>query len=870
MHNKVKNKFSINTIFQLFFFSLIVLISLVLKSCAPLKLSNDKDKYLDRVYLLNNNTKVEREVLDSYIRQRGNYKILGTDENVIFKYRKLAISTNNFVKRLINEKKVIERKERRNKRYNLINEKRIAKTAAKNQKNKQRIEATNNKRIEKAKKLNEQLKDKANKFYEPLLIDFKAEIPSLKDKDKPTLLENIRNIGQVPVILDTSLTKKSSEQLKLFLQTIGYFNAEVRDSTVIKNSGASVYYKFNIGPKAVIKAYEINSPDTTLLQILKQRIQRKIKVNEFYSRELVDLERADITKHLKENGYYYFTQNYIKFYINNKENTFEPRITAEIAPFQITKDSTDKIQNMIAHTRYSINRVLISTEFEPFNLSSANNFKDTTVYLDYFFIHNKPLEFRPKAFKNVIQIKSKRFLNTKEIQETYKKLTELKMFKYINLQFTKMASDSTVLNCTVQLYPIVKQTIGLSGEGTNNSGNLGIGGSIIYQNRNTTKGAELLSLKIGGGLQAQRSFNSDLSSSNFIFNTIELGPEVNFSLPRAAFPFSLFKYATNASPKTNIIASYNYQIREKLFNRNLANVSYGLEFNAGKYKRHFFVPLEITFVKAVIVNDTLKKIIRETDDLVYKNGFLDHVTTVSRYSYIFKKEELEFSKFQKFFKLDIESSGNLLRLASNLLNRTKDADNSYQFFGIRFAQFIKLNTDFRIYKNLNKSSKIAYRIFGGLGIPLKNLNTLPFEKIYFSGGPNSIRAWKARTLGPGGFNTPNERLDNFGDILLESNIEYRFDIYKFVKGALFADAGNVWLLNPQKEKENGEFQFDQFYKQIALGSGLGIRLDFTYFIVRLDAGLKMHNPANETGKRWLSFKQSVNSSVLNFGIGYPF
>ncbi len=870
MQNKVKNKFSINYIIQLFFFSQVLLLLIVVPACAPPKLTTDKDKYLDRIYILSNKTKTEREILDSYIRQRGNCKILGTDEKVIFKYQKLAVSTNNFFRRLINEKKVIAKKEKRNLSFDRINEKRIAKTAARNQRQKEKIERINAKRLEKAKSLNAKLNEQNTYTFQPVLLEFKPEIPNLKDKEKPTILENLRNIGQVPIVLDTLLAKKSTEQLKLFLQSIGYFEAKVKDSITYKNNHASVYYVFESGQRAKIKNYEITSLDSQLLGILLQRKQTKINNGDAYTKAIIDEERSEMTKYLKENGYYYFTQNYIKFYINNKDNTFEPSIRAEIAPFYEFKDSNNVVLSVTKHIRYKINRVFIASEFEPFNQTNRNIFKDTTAYQNYYFIHNNALIFKRKSFKDVIRIKSNNYINTKEIQETYKKLTELKMFKYINLQFDKTEGDSTVLNCTVQLLPIIKQSIGLSGEGTNNSGNLGLGGSVVYQNRNTLKGAELLTLKIGGGLQVQRTFNTEKSSADFVFNTIELGPEINYNIPRAAFPFNLFNYAINASPKTNITASYNYQIRQDLFNRRLANLSYGLEFNSGKYNRHFFVPVELSFVNAIIVNKALRDTINNSDDLVYKNGFLDHVTTVSRYSYIFKKEELEFSKFQKFFKLDIESSGNLLRWASELTGRQKDTNNSYNFFGIRFAQFVKLNTDFRIYKNINKASKVAFRVSAGVGIALSNLNTLPFEKIYFSGGPNSNRSWKARTLGPGAYTSVDNRLDNFGDVLLESNIEYRFNIYKFIKGALFADAGNIWLLKPQKNKENGEFKFDQFYKQIALGSGLGIRLDFTFFIVRLDAGIKLYNPSSEISKRWQPLSDAIKTPVLNFGIGYPF
>jgi hypothetical protein len=853
---------------HLFLIKLLSLLAL-LNSCAPSKLTLNQQKYLDRVYILDNTTNNEKEIIEAYIRQKGNYKILGTDDKPVLKYQKLPVGINNFCRRLISEGFVQKNKEKRDAKFDRINQTRIEKIAARNQKKKKNIDDINAKRSEKAKTLN--AANVNSKFeYKPLLLDFKPEILTLKDKEKPTLFENIRNIGQIPTLLDTNLTEKSAEQLELFLQTNGYFAAKVKDSTTYRNNHAEVYYQFKLGKRAVIKDYKIESLDDEIISILNQRIIKKIKVGNAYNKINIDEERADMTKFLKENGYYFFSPNYIKFYINTSDSLFEPKIRAEIAPLELIKDSSNQVISYKKHVRYKINKIFITTEFDPFNPNTNINYKDTTAYLNYYFVHNNPLTFKRKAFKDIIRIKSNDYLDSREIQETYKKLTDLKLFKFINLQFTKLETDTSVLNCLIQLNPTIKQSIGLTTEGTNNSGNLGLGGSVVYQNRNTLKGAELLSLKVGGGILAQRILNEDKSSTNFIFNTIELGPEINYNIPRAAFPFNLFRYSKNASPKTNITASYNYQIRQNLFNRRLANISYGLEFNSGKYNRHFFVPVEVSFVNAILQDDSLKKQIENSDDLVYKNGFLDHVTTVSRYTYIFKKEALEFSRFQKFLKLDIESSGNLLRWASELAGNAIDPSGSYRLFGIRFAQFIKSTIDLRIYKNLSSKHKLAYRLSTGVGIPLKNLNTLPFEKIYFSGGPNSNRSWKARTLGPGAYQSTENRLDNFGDILLESNFEYRFDIYKFIKGAAFADAGNVWLIRPQKSKENGEFKLNDFYNQIALGSGLGLRFDFTFFIVRLDAGIKLYDPAKERGQRWVELRESVKKPVLNFGIGYPF
>ncbi len=225
-----------------------------------------------------------------------------------------------------------------------------------------------------------------------------------------------------------------------------------------------------------------------------------------------------------------------------------------------------------------------------------------------------------------------------------------------------------------------------------------------------------------------------------------------------------------------------------------------------------------------------------------------------------------------YLKASISSSGNILRGVYDAANQPQDSLGRYYLFGVPFSQFLKFDIDYRVYLQIRKLGKLVYRIAGGIGKPLDNLSVLPYEQSFFSGGPNGIRAWRARTLGPWSYG-PSEtsaRFDKIGDIQLEWNIEYRFHIFKSIYGAWFVDAGNIWLTYEDKNKPNGQFKLDNFQREIAIGSGFGIRYDFSFFILRLDAAIKIRDPKYAENDRWMFDKQPLRTTILNFGIGYPF
>jgi hypothetical protein len=361
---------------------------------------------------------------------------------------------------------------------------------------------------------------------------------------------------------------------------------------------------------------------------------------------------------------------------------------------------------------------------------------------------------------------------------------------------------------------------------------------------------------------------------------------VNLFVPRFLTPFGIEGRKSN-NAKTHFTGTYNFQKRPD-YGRSIANVSYGYSWKETVTKQHIINPIEFNLVNIFQLSDQLQNTIDNSKDLFLKNSYSDHFTLATRYTFIFNNQDIRKNKDFSYLRVVAEGAGNAMRgiflLIDNLIRPSDSLDyyqdvssgdtiKSYTIEHIRFSQYVRFDGDYRYYKVLNEKDKIVYRVSLGIGKPFYNLNALPLEKSFFAGGPNSIRAWQARTLGPGGDTSTSHFADRIGDIKIEGNFEYRFNVIKALNAALFADVGNIWLW-PRKNNQNmkGEFHFageNTFIQQFAVGIGMGIRFDFNFFVLRLDGAIKVRDPAKEEGNRWLNGK-SMKNAVLNFGIGYPF
>lgn len=813
-----------------YFYIQTLILFVILSACNPAKKLQKEELLLSKNIVSIKGAKLEKTDIDTYIKLKPNRKILGFVRFHLWLYN------------LANENRIAKKRKAYNEKLRLKNERRIAKGKAK----------TNGR---------EQL------FGEWLL-----------------------SVGEPPVVYDSFAVQKSAKQIKMLLANKGYFINTVTDSLTIKRGKkANVFYEINASKPYTINAVTYNIADAQLKQfVFSDTAGSLLQKGNNYDVDEIQKERERITNTLNNNGFYLFTQDYIYFEIDTNLNNRKANISIGIKNFaQKIPGNADSIAET-THQRFTIGNVYIQPDF----VSAEQNMRHTdTLQIDnYVVLQNNKLNYKIKVLLEAIFIHKGDTYKLKNSEDTYKRLSELKSFKSIRIYYIQ--SDSGQLDCHIQLSPIFKQSFTIETEGTNTSGNLGVSGSFIFQNRNLFKGAELLELRLKGGIAAQRLANTtskNLTSNAREFNTIEFGPELNLYVPRFLLPFKVYA-SKRANPKTVFTSALNYQKRPD-YERTITNFSLGYTWKETAQKTHVINPLVINFVKVDLSNQFSSDLQNNIRNQFILYSFSNHLSTSSRYTFTFNQQDLKKQKNFAFFRLNAESSGSILRGLYNLTNRinentfVKDNQGRFTFLDIAYSQYLRMDADYRYYFNPNPWNKIVFRIAGGIGKPLSNFRVLPFERSFFSGGANSLRAWQTRSLGPGSYYNKNFSFDQFGDGQLEGNIEYRFKMFKMLNGAFFIDAGNTWLRQPETNRPGGDFQFNRFYKEIAIGTGFGVRADFDFFIIRFDWGLKARDPQFAEKERWviehwvdpqwkknyyLLNNREYSFLAFNIGIGYPF
>ena len=468
---------------------------------------------------------------------------------------------------------------------------------------------------------------------------------------------------------------------------------------------------------------------------------------------------------------------------------------------------------------------------------------------------------------NSTYIESGDLYDSRMVDRTHQLLSGLRLFRYINIRFRETGeySDSgePLLDCIIRLSPGKHQAFSVDLEGTNSSGNIGAAENFTYQHKNLLRGGEYFTFNTRVARQ-----NQFVRSAEQEFNTLEHGTEASLVVPRFWVPFRIEKFRQRYNPKTNLALAYNYQRRPD-YTRTIANARMGYNWQSSRHIRHSFYPLEFNLVNISKLDAEFEERISDT---FLRYTYDDHLIVNMNYSYLMNQQTLGQNRDFWYLRFNFESAGNVLSLASSLggNDESKDYD---EFLGIRYAQYIKSDVDLRYHNHIDQYTSLVYRFFGGVGVPYGNLDVLPFEKRYFAGGANSIRAWPVRGLGPGSYSEEAYRFYNqTADLKLEFNMEYRFKLFWILEGALFLDVGNIWGIRESSSPEGGLFRIDRFAEQLAVGTGFGTRFDFNYFIFRFDMGLKVHDPSLPSGQRWIPLNRQWEWKDVgfNFAIGYPF
>ena len=676
-----------------------------------------------------------------------------------------------------------------------------------------------------------------------------------------------KSFGKEAVYYDQEGADNSAYQMMLYLNNVGYFNSTVNHT--VKNRRGKVNVTYHVYPAP---PYRINNIDyvidDSLVNVYVMRDSANFPINkgDIYNSYLLDEQRELITERLKNSGYYYFNRDLIYYEVDSNYMNHSMSITMKMK------------KNDVAFRKYRIRDISIYPDFSVLKMNEKptdsvslvlefGRRRKITNTLDFYYFE-KP-QVRPQTFQQSINIIEGMPYNQRSVTSTYKSLSNFRLFGNVNIQFDSVPNDSlNLLDCRITMHQNDIHSFTVQAEGTNSDGDLGIKGSFSYANKNIFHGAETFQLSLKGGLEAQKLVGTtENPSEKKVFNTRELGLTASVLFPKFLSPFAYNDFARDYQPTTTLSLGFNAQIRY-YYSRYITSASLGYDWKSRNRISNNLTPIYLNSVKIANINPVFQAYLDAEISQRKKAQYTSHLLLGARYSFTYSSQSLNKEGSFIYLTADLESSGNLL----SLFNRTSlmTEENNYHFLlGMRYAQYVRSSLDFRQHLDLGQNTWLVFREFIGLGLPYGNSQDLPFERSFYGGGANGLRGWIYRTIGPGGYVPTGNDIERTGDLQLEANAELRFPIYNIFNGAVFIDAGNVWAYYPIESMPNAEFKFNSFYRQLAVDAGLGLRLDVSFLIIRLDFAYAMRNPyPNSDGNYW-RFGQLGNIR-MQMGIGYPF
>lgn len=691
------------------------------------------------------------------------------------------------------------------------------------------------------------------------------KIYSLSGRDSSWHNRILRKWGEPPVVFSNELTERSRNEMQKFLSNKGYINSDVTVDIELKKKKANLTYSVSANTPYRIRNLEYKIDNDSIAALVKKdTATATIHSGNLFDVDELEKERQRITKQLRSEGYYYFSKDFLYVEADSALNTNQVDISFKNRTIDSTAARIDPYRQM------KIGKVSILPWYSN-EKTVRQQMVDSLKYLDYtFYYSDDNHQLKPSILAEKIYISPGSCYNEKDVEKTYMALNNLGTTKYVNITFRER-SDS-LLNCLILLSPAKLQNFSASIEGTNTDGDIGAAVSGTYQHKNIFHGAEQLNIKQRFAYQPM----GEATISNLLSNvSLESSSEVSLSFPKFFFPFIPrdFKLRTRAS--TELYTSFNYQTNPWYVRTTLGA---GLKYNwlAGilNNKRYTFDLVSVSYVHLPAISEEYREKYLNTSSIT-RYSYEDHFIVNSGFSYSTTTKHSSIPPYRYFnYRTSVETGGNLLTAFKKLTHAPADSNGVYLIGGIQYAQYAKGEFDFSHYVAIDKRNTIVYHANIGLAYPYGNADIVPFEKRFFSGGANSVRGWAVRTLGPGTYraDTSGDSDDDLlqaGDIKLDLNLEYRFKMFWLLEGALFADAGNIWTIKNYDSQPGGLFKFNSFYKEIALAYGLGLRLDFSFFVFRVDAGFKLYDPAQENNERWRK-KITRDDFAFHFAIGYPF
>jgi len=685
------------------------------------------------------------------------------------------------------------------------------------------------------------------------------------------------NLGKVPVIVDTTMIETSVRAMRNYLKSQGYYYSEisysVTDTKFLKERKIVTYF-VKLNNQFKYNKLNINCPNKKMYRLVQASLDESfIKMGKSLKRENLLDEQNRILSLLRNSGYYSFSKEYIDFNIDTNYNSEYVAIEINIKNQEDLKPfKTFTIRNLVI-------------EVEP-NKKSLKPKRDTVFTENFKYIPNGS-KINAGIIAKMNYLMKGELFQQNNLSKTYSRLNDLQLFKLVTITPSIAQTDSgnfIDFYCNLKQddkYDIILEPQAITSDQANlvnvpSLRNYGLAAVIQLTDRNIFHNGEILQLRFRSSFEAQRGENIDPTP---FFNSSEQSFSASISFPRLLFLNKFDRKINNANTKTIVNSSVIYE-KNVQYERRVFTLGSSYQVNR-KLVSYFVAFPEFSFVRTNFTNSDLEQ--KSKTDIFLQNVFANNlIVSDIRLGFTYNSQPISKGKSYVFLRWDVlELAGNMVSALNILLNAPKVTDtarnikNQYELFGLNYFQYVKTYIDLRYNHWLDFNNSVVYRASFGYALPYGNSpDFIPFEKRFFTGGANSIRAFRPRSIGPGVYSTSNQ-IDKSGDIKIELNMEYRFNIYKHLfEGAVFTDAGNVWAAK-QDSRVGADFDIQNFYNQIALGSGLGIRLNLGIFIFRLDGAVPLHDPSKEFGSRWVinnakSFEWYWDNSIFNFGIGYPF
>lgn len=683
-----------------------------------------------------------------------------------------------------------------------------------------------------------------------------------------------RKLGQAPVIYDREQTDASAIQLHRALVNRGYMDAKVEYDTVAKPKKKKIDVNYSIvaGEPHRISSIDYIIPDSAIAGIIAngRPLNSSVAPGENFDRNNLDRLRSDITDRLRNHGYYSFTKDNISFIADTTACSKDLGLTLIVKPPGNTPPDTTA-----RHRRYFIRNVTFATAFSERSADAINGI-DTVHYKDIDIIYGRDHYLSPKVLEECCFLTPGNLYRTADVNSTYEALGRLGILKYVNIELRPAGSagNAELLDVFILLDRNKKQGVSLELEGTNSEGDLGFGVGVTYQHRNLAKGSELLTAKLRTSYESLSGDVEGLLHDRYS----EYAAEVGITFPKFKAPFLSRSFKQRIKASTEFSLSFNYQERPE-YTRIIAGGAWKYKWtNRQNTIRRTFDFIDINYV--YLPHSTINFI----DEIAPSNPLLrysyeDHFIVRMGYTYYRTNRRvssaLDITRRQPAIyslRASIETAGNILYALSSISDQ-KRTDGAYRLFGIQYAQYAKAEFDATWTRNLDARNAFSLHLGLGVGVPYGNSSMIPFEKRFYAGGANGVRGWGVRALGPGNYDARNSATDfinQCGDIRLDLSVEYRAKLFWVFEGALFVDAGNIWTIHNYENQPGGMFKFNSFYNQIAASYGAGLRLDFTYFLLRFDLGMKAHDPALGQEPWPLIHPRWRRDATFHFAVGYPF